>query len=63
MGYSEEVMDSAQWTDHLTKCLQLTDRTRRKAYGNGQMYLQRPAIEDMMCRYDVSKIERKSTLV
>ncbi|MCI0714381.1 MAG: toprim domain-containing protein [Chloroflexi bacterium] len=54
----EDKMGSAQWVGHIMKRLQLTDRTRRKAYSGGQMYLiQRKQVEDMMDRYEVETVE------
>jgi hypothetical protein len=54
----EDKMGSAQWVGHLMKCLQFTDRTRRKAYSGGQMYLIQPKqVKDMMTRYDVETVE------
>jgi hypothetical protein len=58
LGYSEDRMGAALWIDHILKRLQLTDRTRRKAYSGGQMYLmERGKILDMMHRYEVESID------
>jgi hypothetical protein len=54
----EDKMGSAQWVGHIMKRLQLTDRTRRKAYSAGQMYLiQRQQVLDMLDRYDIDAVE------
>jgi hypothetical protein len=54
----EDKMGSAQWVGHIMKRLQLTDRTRRKAYSGGQMYLiQCKQVQDMLDRYDVQKVQ------
>lgn len=57
MGLSREQMGHAQWIGHILNRLQLTDRSRKKAYSGGQMYLfNREEVLDMMRRYDVMAI-------
>lgn len=54
MGMSPEQMGHAQWIGHILNRLQLTDRSRKKAYSGGQMYLfNREEVLEMMRRYDV----------
>lgn len=57
MGLSREEMGHAQWIGHILNRLQLTDRSRKKAYSGGQMHLfNREEVLDMMRRYDVVSI-------
>jgi len=63
MGISAEQMGHAQWIGHVLNRLALTDRNRKKAYTDGQMYLiDRKEVSDMMRRYDVAPISSQNPI-
>lgn len=56
-------MGHAQWIGHILNRLALTDRSHKKAYTGGQMYLiDRTEVSDMMRRYDVAAVSGANSI-